>query len=156
MNVFSYIGPFGKGRIYLVGNHKKTFKGEDYDKLIKTSVIDDIKEQFQSRFIYMQDNATVHKDETTNYIRNLEEIIEVVNWPARSPDLNPIENCWAILKKEVKKQIKNKKVRNYNVMFSHVKKAWNSIDNRTILKIYESFENRLVECLKRKGDVTKY
>jgi len=30
--------------------------------------------------------------------------VEILDWPARSPDINPMENIWAILKKQVSKR----------------------------------------------------
>ena len=27
--------------------------------------------------------------------------IKVIDWPAKSPDLNPIENLWALMKREI-------------------------------------------------------
>lgn len=45
--------------------------------------------------IFMQDNAPVH---TARLVRDaLEQIdINVIDWPPYSPDLNPIENLWAL------------------------------------------------------------
>ena len=77
-------------------------------------------------FILMQDNAKPHVSKKTlkvlkkNHIRTLE-------WPPRSPDLNPIENLWAIIDKKIRKNsIENveglkKVIKNtwYNIGFSH-------------------------------------
>ena len=51
-------------------------------------------------FGVQQDNAPVHKSEV---VRNFlaQEQWEVLDWPAYSPDLNPIENIWAIFKKKL-------------------------------------------------------
>jgi len=49
---------------------------------------------------FQQDNDPKHKSrEVQNYLSNKK--IQLLDWPANSPDLNPIENCWATLKKEV-------------------------------------------------------
>jgi len=48
-------------------------------------------------FIFQQDNARVH---TARIVRDFfdESNITVLEWPANSPDLNPIENIWSYLK----------------------------------------------------------
>ena len=39
--------------------------------------------------------------------------IERIEWPAKSPDLNPIENIWAIVKRELEKKKSNQTSRDY-------------------------------------------
>ena len=50
--------------------------------------------------IFQQDNAPVHKSKIIgNFFQKNEW--EVLEWPAYSPNLNPIENLWAILKQRL-------------------------------------------------------
>lgn len=50
--------------------------------------------------IFMQDNSPLHQ---AHLIQDLlgELHIEVIDWPPYSPDLNPIENLWALMKAKI-------------------------------------------------------
>ena len=49
---------------------------------------------FQNNFVFQDDNAPAHRARTiTNYFE--QQGMEHLEWPAVSPDMNPIENVWA-------------------------------------------------------------
>ena len=55
---------------------------------------------FHESKIFMPDGATCHKAKlVTSYLKN--EKVEVHLWPGNSPNLNPIENLWKILKDKI-------------------------------------------------------
>ncbi|KAL0146566.1 hypothetical protein M9458_058213 [Cirrhinus mrigala] len=54
-------------------------------------------------FIFQQDFAPAHKAKTTSTWFNSHGIT-VLDWPANSPDLNPIENLWSIVKRKMREQ----------------------------------------------------
>ena len=55
------------------------------------------------RTIFVQDNARI---QTAKYTQNAsrESNIYTMRWPANSPNLNPIENVWVLLKFRINKR----------------------------------------------------
>ena len=97
---------------------------------------------------FMDDNAPCHRSGTTaDYLDGLG--IRCSEWQPQSPDLNPIENTWKIVKEELHRtprEIKNKQVT----------QIWQDISTDTVRNLYNTIPRRLKAVLKMKGHMTKY
>ena len=80
--------------------------------------------------------------------------IEVLPWPAKSPDLNIIENLWGILARAV--YANGRQFDTKNELTEAILKHWREISQETIQNLYNSIPNRLVAVLEKNGGPTKY
>lgn len=104
-------------------------------------------------FILMQDNARPHTARVAiDYLE--QEGIDVMDWPARSPDLNPIEHVWDIIGRHVLGR------HNPPTTVPQLRQAlieeWDAIPQNTIRRLIRSMPNRLEECLNARGAHTSY
>ena len=127
-----------------------------YVDLLKETVIDEIKaaaELSGEEMILMQDNAPCHKArQLTAFLA--ESNVKLLPWPAQSPDLNPIENLWAIVKR--RRDFKFGVAGSRAELIEQVFSIWNEIDLELCQKLASSVPNRLKECISLNGKVTKY
>ncbi len=101
--------------------------------------------------IFQQDLAPAHTAKNTKSWLN-DHGVGVLDWPANSPDLNPRENLWSI----VKRKIRNKRPKNADELKATVKESWASIPPQQCHKLITSMSRRIEAVIKAKWAPTKY
>ncbi|KAK4290146.1 hypothetical protein Pmani_002538 [Petrolisthes manimaculis] len=101
--------------------------------------------------IFLHDGAPPHKCKNVNqWLR--ENNIPEIEWPGNSPDLNPIENVWSLMKNE----LKGKDTSTVIHLKETVLQLWRGIDSSYFEKIASSMPRRIQAVINAHGDNTKY
>ena len=79
--------------------------------------------------------------------------MEVLLWPAQSPDLNPIEHLWNHLKRKLA-EYEVTPPRNFGR--ERVQEEWGKIKPEVCPGLIESMPRRVEAIIKAKGGYTKY
>lgn len=110
--------------------------------------------------IFQHDNAPTH----TAYIvrQALEDIrVEVMEWPPYSPDLNPIENLWALLKAKIY-ELRPDLIGMRNnedskaILMDTAQEAWEQIEMRHLRHLSETMPHRVEAIIESQGWYTPY
>ena len=102
-------------------------------------------------WVYQHDNAPIHKARVvTDWLED--QGWTVVNHPPQSPDLNPIENLW----NEINKDIKKMTPRNLNELEKVIKEAWRKIPTDICAHYARSMKKRCKAVIASGGLPTKY
>ncbi len=102
-------------------------------------------------FIFQQDLAPAHTAKGTKSWFN-DHGVTVLDWPANSLDLNPIENLWGI----VKRKMRDTRPNNADDLKATVKETWASIPPQQCHKLTTSMPLQIESVIKGKGAPTKY
>lgn len=96
----------------------------------------------------VQDNAPIHVSASTeNWIN--EHGILTVKWPSRSPDMNPMENAWGILARQV--YAEGKQYSNLQELQLAITKCWYSLSPQRLTVLSQSMNDRVFQCITRRG-----
>ncbi len=102
-------------------------------------------------FIFQQDLAPAHSAKTTSTWFK-DHGIPVLNWPANSPDLNPIENLWGIVKRKMRYARPN----NAEELKATIRATWALITPEQCHRLIDSMPRRIAAVIQAKGAQTKY
>ena len=108
---------------------------------------------FSENFLLMHDNARCHTSRITRQF--LDEVnIRTMDWPALSPDMNPIEHLWDELKRRVR--ARNPVPSTIEELKAALLEEWYGIPQDTVKKLIRSMKNRLQAVIRARGGNTKY
>ncbi|GFV79196.1 transposable element Tcb1 transposase [Trichonephila clavipes] len=100
------------------------------------------------KFVFMDDNATCHRTLAVQDCLDSESIQRLV-WPARSPDLNPIENVWDALGRQVAGR--NYPPTNKNTHILALTEEWDKLPQQLLDNFLQSMVRRVECCITLHG-----
>ena len=121
-----------------------------YSELIENSFFYQV---MSEKYILVHDNAPFHTAQVVkNKIDELE--IDVLPWPAYSPDLNPIENLWSHIVRSI--YANGKTYDNVDALWEAIQECWENIPKKIIKSLVKSMPNRMINLLENGGRTLKY
>jgi hypothetical protein len=128
-----------------------------YIAVLQDYLIPIVSEFFGNRpWIFQQDNANGH---TANEVADFfhDNKIEVLEWPARSPDLNIIEHMWHYLMERIRQQSPASSREDLWLNAQSVMDfMWSDEMTQKINDLYESLPNRMQAFIDARGGYTRY
>ena len=131
---------------------RTTMNSERYLDLIESHVYP-LSEQLGDPSVdwtFMDDNAPPHRSHLVTAYKALAGI-RTLKWPAKSPDLNPIENIWSLLKLKVRRQVAHGTT--LIQLEEIIKEAWASIPQEAIDNLVQGMSSRVQKLLASRGDI---
>lgn len=144
-----FTGANGRGGLYFLPKGQ-VMNGETYKTVLEDHLL-----PFMTNFHathFLQDGAPCHKTKViTALLKDCP--FEVIDWPGNSPDLNPIENCWNMMKDK----LKEKNTISVPLLIEEIKKLWCiDLSNEYLRNLSDSMPKRIKTVIKNKGEMSKY
>jgi transposase len=110
--------------------------------------------QDRSKMFFQQDNDPKHSSKLVQkYLQTVD--FTTLDHPPQSPDLNPIEHMWALVKRRLNEY--DTPPRGINELYDRVYEVWyNKITIQEVHNVINSMRHRLEAVIKAKGFWTKY
>jgi transposase len=105
-----------------------------------------------SNLILMEDGAPVHRSNTPKCWRQSRKL-KKLEWPANSPDLNPIENLWKLLKDHVQQKHRPAHANEMNMALTT---EWEAITSEKLESLVASMPERIAAVIRAKGGATRW
>ena len=138
------------------------------DRMDKELYLQILKDELQQTMEYTAETMGLRLDQLTfqhdNDSKHTAKVVqaylqqqpyEVLVWPSHSPDLNPIEHMWALLKRKLNEY--DTPPSGINELFERITDVWyNKITKEDCLAVIDSMPDRIRAVIKANGYWTKY
>ncbi|KAJ8934553.1 hypothetical protein NQ318_004983 [Aromia moschata] len=103
-----------------------------------------LRAELGDNLIFMDDNARPHRGRTVQEVLEQGDITRL-DWPANSPNMNPIENMWEFVSRAIRKRMNPPQ--NAEELTAAAIEEWNNIPQETI--------NHLIVSMHRRVNISK-
>ncbi|MBW0583334.1 hypothetical protein O181_123049 [Austropuccinia psidii MF-1] len=106
----------------------------------------------RDKIAMMEDGAPIHRAQISNEWRATNQI-DKLPWPAHSPDLNPIENVWKVMKTRV---TKHHQPCTMDKLRAAIQSSWDNLSPAFFEKLLVGMHNRMEVVVECNGGLTRW
>jgi hypothetical protein len=156
LNVWGAIGTHMKTKLYYFDTN---LNSELYSTILKNRIKEKqliysskCPKKLPKNWIFLQDNAKYHR--SAKSMKTVEDLVgsRWIEHPAKSPDLNPMEDMWSYLDRKVK-EARPKTIKSLKRTLT---RAWNALTWSYVAKSTTSMDRRLEQCIEKGGQRLDY
>ena len=132
-----------------------TVNQKKYTEVLETHLLPfwkRMKRRFRSP-IFQDDGAPAHTARSVTTWKRSKDI-RTFRWPAQSPDLNPIEHLWQILKTRIQQRFPRPK--NLTELKDCIYEEWGQLDPAILRSLVSSMRRRIATVINSRGYQTRY
>ena len=143
LHIWGGISVMGKTNLAIFSEN---FNQEIYIKVLNDCLIQEANALYANQWVLQEDNSPIHTGRAARAWKQ-QLVPQQIDWPSNSPDLNPIENLWAVMKK----RLLQKTFKNSNELSEGIIEVWDSFNPTFLQPFCLSMDKRIQLCLKEKG-----
>ncbi len=129
---------------------RRIMDGKFYVEILEKQ-LPEVRSMLRGRWRLQQDNDPKHTSRIAKeFLDN--NVPEVMDWPSNSPDLNPIENLWAI----VKRNVELRRPKNLSELEHFLGEEWGNIPNSLLINLVNSMSQHCKEVIEKNGERISY
>ena len=146
-------GAFGVNGVLELKKIKTIINSIGYQEILKSSLNDQIYNIVQNKnekIFFQQDNCSIHKSKSIISFLKKQKKYHILEWPSKSPDLNPIENIWGHLTYK----IYGNGQRDYSLkeLEKAIFKEWELLDKKYLKNLINRMKIRMKNVIDNEGN----
>lgn len=155
LSLWGWMSAAGPGELVRTG---RRMNAAQYIEILETVMLPSVRAVYgDENVLYVQDNSAVHSSRLVREWFERHPQFTLVAWPAKSPDLNPIENLWSDIVRRWGDNLGGNQIRNVNELHLHSSNVWESYRYNAICgNLVQSMHRRLQDTIDNNGLWTKY
>lgn len=148
VHVWGAIWAGGRSRLHIL---EQTVNQHTYIQTVTAFFNEEI---LPANYIFQDDNAPAHRAAAVARHFQTVEGFRTIPWPARSPDLNPIEHVWQYIKRRLNSR--DNKAENLRELRQRILDEWREMPQDFLDSLVRGMPRRLSAVIGARGGHTKY
>ena len=155
VHFWGWISHEGDGVLHRIEGH---LDGLQYQHILQNVMVPSVRTLYPNGVIQFQQDHAIHDSRVVQEWLSQQADVELIDWPQRAPDINPIENMWSEVKRTMHETWPVLPPRNSDELWTLVSDAWHEVasSQRYIQSLIESMTRRMKSVVEAEVFWTSY